>query len=95
MTTKIPTYFLFTIYVIICLLGNVFTVMVCLKHYQVLGDNQQENTSTTLNNETLLPLMLSEKTEIDESGLVLDEDTRYRDFNFTLPFLGPPIALSW
>ena len=72
--SKIPTYFCFAIYVIICLLGNVITGLIWLKHYQDIDIMPQNTTNNTHHNESLFSLFFNETTEYGESSL---EDLKY------------------
>ena len=61
MNSKLPTYICFAIYIVICLLGNVVTGIIWLKHHQLFVDhNQQGNVS--VGNETRLRFLWNEET---------------------------------
>ena len=63
-SSKFPTYFWFSTYILICLLGNVVTGMIWLKHHQYFVDNQQKNNaSSNPDNETLFPLSWNDATK--------------------------------
>ena len=89
MTSKLPTYFCFGIYVLICLLGNVVTGIIWLKHHQLFVDNQQGN--VTLGNETRFRFVWNDKvttTKINRSKLeVLDKKTKGEEILNILAFL--------
>ena len=52
MSSNILTYFCFAIYVAICLLGNVVTALIWLKHYQAGRNNQNDTIIKTHHKET-------------------------------------------
>ena len=73
MSSKIPTYFCVSMYVLICLLGNVVTGIIW--YHQLIGDHQQQE-NVSLSNETILRFVWNETTKIDESNgfEVFDEE---------------------
>jgi hypothetical protein len=88
MSSKIPIYVCFSIYVVICLLGNVITGIIWLKHHKLFGDNQEQQENVSLDNQTLLRLVWNETTNIDGSGFkVFDEETKGEDVLDSLEFL--------
>ena len=87
MSSKFPTYFCCSIYVLICLLGNVVTGMIWLKHHQ-FGDDQHKNEIINLDKVTLLPFLWNKTTTIDGFGFEgFDEETKLVDILHVPEFL--------
>ena len=75
-SSKIPTYCCVLIYVGICLLGNVVTGMIWLKHHEDQDNEDKEIIISTHLNESIMSFMWNDTTKFNDIGLDYDEETK-------------------